>query len=108
MSNFEEARAALLRRVLEGEGKASFSDRRAAFDLDALRDPLRQLAENVANSPRSITDEDTDKLKRSGLSEDQIFEVVVCAAIGQASRQYESAVGTLEKVRNEHAAPNPE
>jgi len=31
----------------------------------------------------------------SGLSEDQIFEIVVCAAIGQATRQYDTALAAL-------------
>jgi hypothetical protein len=35
-------------------------------------------------------------VKQSGLSEDQVFEIVVCAAIGQASRQYNAALGALE------------
>jgi hypothetical protein len=32
----------------------------------------------------------------SGLSEDQVFEIVVCAAIGQATRQYDTALAALE------------
>jgi len=34
-------------------------------------------------------------MELEGLSEDQIFELVVCAAIGQATRQYQSALGAL-------------
>ena len=34
-------------------------------------------------------------MKESGLTEDQIFELVVCAAVGQATRQYESALEAL-------------
>jgi AhpD family alkylhydroperoxidase len=33
----------------------------------------------------------------SGLSEDQIFEIVVCAAVGQATRQYDAALAALER-----------
>jgi hypothetical protein len=32
----------------------------------------------------------------SGLSEDQVFEIVVCSAIGQATRQYDGALAALE------------
>jgi hypothetical protein len=32
----------------------------------------------------------------SGVSEDQIFEIAVCAAIGQATRQYDAALAALE------------
>ena len=99
MSNIERARQALLRRVLEGDGKASLADRRAAFNNGALAEPVQRLVNKVANNPRGITENDFSSARRSGLSEDQIFEIVVCAAIGQASRQYDSAKAALEKAR---------
>jgi hypothetical protein len=34
--------------------------------------------------------------RASGLSEDQIFETVVCAAVGQATRQYDTALAALK------------
>ena len=43
-----------------------------------------------------VTDEDIAAARASGLSEDQIFEIVVCAAIGQAKRQYDTALEALE------------
>jgi alkylhydroperoxidase family enzyme len=52
----------------------------------------------VAERATQITDEDFAAVKASGLSEDQIFELVVCAAIGQATRQYETALGALAAV----------
>jgi hypothetical protein len=45
-----------------------------------------------------VTDEDITAAKASGLSEDQIFEIVVCAAIGQAERQYDAALAALDAV----------
>lgn len=99
MSNIERARQALLRRVLEGDGKASLADRRAAFNNSALAEPVRRLVNKVAGNPRGTTEDDINRARQSGLSEDQIFEIVVCAAIGQASRQYDSAKAALEKVR---------
>ena len=41
-------------------------------------------------------DEDIVATRASGLSEDQIFELVVCAAIGQAARQYDIALVALD------------
>lgn len=99
MSNIEQARRALLRRVLEGEGNASLPDRRAAFDNSGFAEPLSQLVAKVARNARDITDEDINRARQSGLSEDQIFEIVVCAAIGQASRQYDVAKAALEAAR---------
>jgi alkylhydroperoxidase family enzyme len=89
------AHQALVTRVLQGEGKASRAERRAAFENGELTEPLRILIDAVATQPTRITDEDVANVEASGVSEDQIFELVVCAAVGQATRQYETALGAL-------------
>ena len=43
-----------------------------------------------------VTDEDFTAARQSGLSEDQVFEIVVCGAIGEATRQYDGALAALE------------
>jgi alkylhydroperoxidase family enzyme len=96
MSDIREARNALARRILEGAGKASPSVRRAAFNNSSLAQPLSALVDKVARRPYSVTDEDITAATVSGLSEDQVFEIVVCAAIGQATRQYGTALAALE------------
>jgi hypothetical protein len=95
MSDIREARNALLKRILEGAGEATFSDRQSAFTLNGLRDPLRPLIDKVARRAFAVTDEDIVAAKASGLSEDQVFEIVVSAAVGQANRQYEAALEAL-------------
>ncbi len=42
-----------------------------------------------------VTDADIGTLRKAGLSEDQIYEIVVCAAIGQGTRQYQNALAAL-------------
>jgi alkylhydroperoxidase family enzyme len=96
MSNIKRARNALTTRVLEGEGKASPADRRAAFNNSRLAEPLGTLVDKVARQAHRVTDEDIAATRKSGLSEDQVFEIVVCAAIGQATRQYDTALAALE------------
>jgi hypothetical protein len=96
MANIEEARKALARRILEGDGTASSSQRRAAFNNSGLAGPLRTLVDKVARHANRVTDEDIAAARASGLSEDQVFEIVVCAAIGQATRQYDAALAALE------------
>jgi alkylhydroperoxidase family enzyme len=90
-------------RVLEGEGMASPSMRRAAFDNTELTAPLGGLVDKVARQPARITDDDIADVTASGLSEDQIFELVVCAALGQATRQYEAALAALAEATGEEA-----
>jgi alkylhydroperoxidase family enzyme len=99
MANIEKARKALLRRVLEGDGKASTLERRSAFNNSDLPESLRQLVDEVAVNAMAVDDEDFNRARKSGFSEDQIFEIVVCAAIGQASRQYDAAKAALEAAR---------
>lgn len=96
MSNIDQARKALMKQILEGAGHASSSLRQAAFDNSGLAEPLDTLVDKVARYPSRITDQDIDAAKASGLSEDQIFEILVCAAIGQAARQYDAASAALE------------
>ena len=85
-----------MRRILEGDGKASPSVRRAAFNNNGVAEPLGTLVDKVAKHAYRVTDEDITAAKVSGLTEDQVFEIVVCAAVGQATRQYETAFAALK------------
>ena len=97
MSNITQARQALIMRILEGDGKASRAQRHAAFDNAGLA----KLIDKVTKHAYQVTDEDIAAVRVLGLSEDQIFEMVVCAAIGQASRQYDKALDALEAATEE-------
>lgn len=96
MSDIRQARKAVIARILEGDGRASRAQRRAAFDNTGLAKPVSNLIDKVARNAHTITDEDIAAARATGLSEDQIFEIVVCAAIGQATRQYDAALAALE------------
>jgi hypothetical protein len=95
IDNKRMAHQAFVTRVLQGEGTASHAERRAAFENGELKEPLHALISAVATHPTRITDEDVANVEASGVSEDQIFELVVCAAGGQATRQYETALDAL-------------
>jgi alkylhydroperoxidase/carboxymuconolactone decarboxylase family protein YurZ len=95
----------LVARVLEGNGHAAPELRRAAFDDAGLSEPIRSLIEKVANHAYRVTDEDVAAVRAAGLSEDQIFEIVVCAAVGQASRQYAGALAALASATDEKLEP---
>jgi hypothetical protein len=109
MSKFTKARSALTARILEGAGKAPPAQRRAAFENTGLAEPLRTLIHKVAHHAHKIVDADIAAVRQSGLGEDEIFELVVCVAIGQATRQYDAAIAALEAVseRRGNAARNP-
>ena len=99
MSNITQARKALVARILEGDGTASLAQRRAAFDNTGLPEPLRTLIDKLTRHAYKIAEEDIGALRSSGLSEDQIFEIVVCAAIGHATRLYDGALAAIESAR---------
>ena len=96
MTDIRRARKALIARILEGDGRASQAQRRAAFNNAGLAEPLSTLIQKVAKHAYRVTDNDIAAARASGVSEDQIFELVACAAIGQATRQYDAAVAALE------------
>jgi hypothetical protein len=103
------AHQAVVTGVLEGDGRAPRAQRRAAFENVGLVEPLRTLIDKVARQPTRVTDEDIAVVLSSGVSEDQLFELVICAAIGQATRQYETALEALAEAMtdekgSEHAS----
>jgi hypothetical protein len=96
MPDILKQREALTRRILEGAGTASPLERRAAFNNSGLNQPWNTLAGKVARHADRVTDEDIAAAMASGLNEDAVFEIVVCAAVGQATRQYDTALAALE------------
>lgn len=93
--DFRAAHESLVSRILTGAGQAPNSLRRAAFDNSGLDEPLRDFINSVATEPTKVADTHVHAAKAIGLSEDQIFELVVCAAVGEASRQYLRALSAL-------------
>ena len=111
MSDIRDAQKALISRILEGEGNAPLCERRDAFNNKGLAEPLSKLVDKVALHAYQVTDEDIDAVKASGRSENQIFETLVCAAVGQATRQYDTGIAALTAVTEqgvEHAARDPQ
>lgn len=96
MTEVRSLQQALVERVLEGPGEASQALRRAAFANAGLTPPLSALVDKVAHHAYRVTDADIAAVRAGGLSEDQVFELVVCAAIGQSTRQYENALAALD------------
>jgi hypothetical protein len=109
MADIKQARRSVVARILEGEGKAPQGERRAAFENAGLAEPLSTLVAKVARHAHRVTDEDIAAARGEDRSEDQIFEIVVCAAIGQAVRQYDAGLAALEAAaeRVEHAPRDP-
>ena len=104
MTDITRLHRALVARVLGSDGKAPPELRGAAFDNAGLSEPMRTLIDKVACHAHRVTDEDVTAVRVAGLNEDQIFEIVVCAAIGQASRQYDTALAALAGATGERGS----
>ena len=88
-------------RILKGKGERTIKQRQAAFDNTDLPAPLNALIEKVAHEAYKVTDNDIAAVKATGVTEDQLFELVICGAVGQASRQYQTGLTALAEALQE-------
>ena len=86
---------ALQDRILDGKGRASPEQRARAFSNADLPEPLDGLLGKVATRPTQVTDADFAAAHAAGFSEDELFELVICAAVGQSDRLYEAGLAAL-------------
>ena len=85
----------LVNRILQGPGRAPADQRARAFDNAELPEPLRLLLDKVATTSAQVTDADFATAREAGFTDDQLFELVICAAVGHATRQYEAGLAAL-------------
>ena len=86
---------ALQDRILDGEGRASPEQRARAFSNTGLSPPLDGLVGKVALRPTQVTDADFAAARAAGFSEEELFELVICAAVGQSTRLYDAGLAAL-------------
>jgi hypothetical protein len=86
---------ALQDRILNGEGRAPREQRARAFSNAGLSPPLDGLLGKVAARPAQVTDADFAAARAAGYSEDELFELVICAAVGQSARLYDAGLAAL-------------
>lgn len=98
------AHRALVDRILHGQGRASAEQRACAFGNAGLPAPLDELIGKVVARPVQVTNADFAAAKASGFSEDELFELVVCAAVGNSSRLYAVGLAALAEVTGEGEA----
>ena len=96
----QAAHRALVDRVLNGDGKASPELRARAFGNAEVPTPLQALIGKVATRPAQVTDADVAAAKASGFTEDQIFELVIAAAVGRSARLYEAGLAALADAKD--------
>ncbi|MEV6304505.1 hypothetical protein AB0M02_34210 [Actinoplanes sp. NPDC051861] len=94
MEDVRAAHRVLMDRVLHGPGETDPRQRAQAFANAGVDAALQPLIGKVATEPTRITDADLDV---AGYTGDEIFEMVVAAAVGEATQMYESALAALDE-----------
>jgi hypothetical protein len=92
---------ALQDRILNGEGRSSPEQRARAFGNAELSQPLAGLLGKVATRPAQVTDADFAAARAAGFSDDELFELVICAAVGQAAKRYDAGLAALADAAGE-------
>jgi hypothetical protein len=94
------AQRALVERILTGDGSASAERRARAFNDEGLAPPLSTLISKVTRTPVRVGETD---LAVAGCTEDEVFELVICAAVGHSTRLYEAGLAALAEAISEEA-----
>ena len=96
-------RLAVVDRALNGPGMSSADARRAAFDNHNVDSRAEALVDTVARHAWQVTDEQVADTLAAGVCDEVLFELVVCAALGQASRQLSVALAALDEATADRA-----
>ncbi|WP_327635432.1 hypothetical protein OHB24_36310 [Kribbella sp. NBC_00482] len=94
------AQRALVDRILTGDGSASAEQRAQAFNNEGLAPPLSTLIDKITRTPVLVSETD---LAVAGCTEDEVFELVICAAVGHSTRLYEAGLAALAEAISEEA-----
>jgi hypothetical protein len=89
--------SAIEQRILAGPGAASAELRAKALADGELPEPVATLVDKVANRSFQVTDADFAAAVAAGLTEDRLFELVICAAVGESGRLYQAGLEALAK-----------
>jgi hypothetical protein len=97
MTGFHDLRRRVIERALSGPGVTSAEARRAAFDTPGTDPRAARLLETVAAGAWAVSDADVAGALQAGMTDDEVFELVVCAALGQAERQLAAAMTAVAR-----------
>ena len=100
MARHTEAIERVAEAILETSGDASGELRRAVAayaggDEVSIPEELRLYVDKVARNAYKVTDEDVDRLREAGYSEDAIFELTLAAALGASQARLNAGLRAL-------------
>ena len=85
-----------IRTVFDGPGETDSALRRAAAEGKGMPVDLQALVDKIHRHAYKVTDEDLARL-RTTYSDDQLFEIVVSAALGASRQRLLAGLAALEK-----------
>ena len=88
-----------LRNAIEARVAELGGSRRPKFDSDVPSE-LESYVDKVGRHAYKVTDDDIEKLKSAGYSEDAIFEITLCAALGAGIGRWERGLTALKGSRD--------
>jgi hypothetical protein len=97
MSETDRLRQRVIDRAVNGPGRTAPAIRRAAFDNSGVDSRARFLIDKVASRAWTVTPADVAAVSRSGMTDDEVFELVISAALGQSTRQLQAALAALDE-----------
>lgn len=86
---------ALRRAVLEQPAHTDRATRAAAAGGEPLPEPVGSYLAKVRDRSYQLGDDDVAGLRAAGLTEDEIFELTVAAALGAATRDLDAGLRAL-------------
>ena len=99
----------LIEAVLRGPGESQEELRQIllgrAVDLslggDTIEPPenLKVYSDKVARWAHKVLDEEVVELREAGYSDDQIFELTICSALGAGTARFEAGLAALEEMQ---------
>ena len=90
----------VLKRVLDGVGETDKALRNAAANRKGLPPELQPLIDKIHDHAYKVTDEDLAQLQKK-YTDDQLFEIIVSAALGASRQRLEAGLDALEKTKDE-------
>jgi hypothetical protein len=86
-----------LKSVFDGPGQSDPTVRNAAAEGAGVPADLQALVDKIHRHAYKVTDEDVARL-RTTYNDDQLFEIVVSAALGASRKRLFAGLAALEKV----------
>jgi len=88
----------VLARVLDGPGESEPAVRRAAAAGKGVPPDLQTLVDKIHNHAYTVTDDDLARLETQ-YGDDQLFEIIVSAALGASRKRLFAGLAALDKAR---------